>query len=104
MRIVSTLVLVDGRSVVSTPKTEAGRRNVPLDPALVGMLRTWKARQKAERLSVGEGWEQSGYVVTDEMGRPLHPEYFSTAFESLAKAAGLWQSVSTISGTLLPRS
>jgi integrase len=89
MRIVSTRVLVDEKPVVSNPKTEAGRRNVPLDPVLVGMLPTGKARQKAERLSVGEGWEQSGYVFTDEMGRPLYSEYFSTAFESLAKVAGL---------------
>jgi hypothetical protein len=89
MRIVSTRVLVDGKPVVSTPKTEAGRRNVPLDPMLVGMLRTWKTRQRAEQLSVGEGYEQSGYVFTDEIGRPLNPEYFSTALDSLAKAAGL---------------
>jgi integrase len=89
MRIVHTRVLVDGKPVPSTPKTEPGRRNVPLDPALVGMLRAWKARQGEERLSVGEGWGQGGHVFTDEIGRPIHPAYFSKALDSLAKAAGL---------------
>lgn len=40
-------------------------------------------------LSVGEGWEQSGYALTDEVGRPLHPEDFSTALDTLTRAAGL---------------
>jgi integrase len=91
MRIVSTRVLVDGKPVISTPKTEAGRRNIPLDPILVSMLRSWKARQGEERLSVGEGYDKGGYVFTDEIGRPVHPEYFSTAFDTQTKAAGLRQ-------------
>jgi len=89
MRIVRTRVLVDGKPVVSAPKTEAGRRNVPLDSTLVAMLRAWKTRQGAERLSVGEGYEHSGYVFTDEVGRPLNPEYFSTALESITRATGI---------------
>jgi integrase len=33
--------------------------------------------------------EDSGYVVTDELGRPVHPEWFSDEFHRVRERAGL---------------
>jgi integrase len=88
MRIVSTRVLVNGKPQDSRPKTEAGRRNVPLDEKLIALLRALKTRQSEERLALGE-WGGEDYVFTDEFGQPVHPEHFSTSFDYLTKAAGL---------------
>jgi integrase len=89
LRITRTRVLVDGQPIDSEPKTDAGKRRIPLDDRLVATLRSHRARQGQERWSAGEAWADGGYVFTDELGVPLHPEYFSTRFETLTDKAGL---------------
>jgi integrase len=73
LRIVHTRVVVANRVVSSEPKTKAGRRPVPLDAGLVAEFRAHVKRQKEERLHASEAWEESGYVFTDELGRPCRP-------------------------------
>jgi integrase len=89
LRITRTRVLVDGKPVDSIPKTDAGKRRIPLDDHLVTRLRSHRARQGSERWAAREAWSDGGYVFTDELGAPLHPEYFSTRFETLTDKAGL---------------
>lgn len=89
LQIVRTRLSIDGRVVESQPKTEAGRRSIPLDARLVAMLRSHDKAQKAERLRAGEAWEGSGHVICDELGRPYHPDYFGDRFDDLVTAAGL---------------
>jgi hypothetical protein len=55
------------------PKTEAGRRVLPLDAALVAALKAFKARQAAERLVAGPAYQDGGYVTCDELGMPGDP-------------------------------
>ncbi len=88
-RIVTTRVVVDGNAVGSTPKTDAGRRSVPLDGHLTALLRTHRVRQAEERLAAGPAWADTGHVFVNELGEPYHPDYFSDRFVDLAKAAGL---------------
>jgi integrase len=77
------------------PKTERGKRTLPLDDALVGALRSLKTRQTRERLEHGEayssGCEACGgaHVVVNELGEPYRPEFYSDQFRNLATAAGL---------------
>jgi len=89
VRINRTRVVVDGKAADSTPKTTAGRRTVPLDPHLVALLRTHKARQAAEKLAAGPAYEDSGWLVADELGAPYYPDSISEWFEKAAKAAKL---------------
>jgi integrase len=89
VQIVRTRVIVDGKAVESVPKTEAGRRTIPLDPALTVCLKSHRTRQAAERLAAGEAWRDGGYVFTDQLGRPLYPDLFSERFDALSAAAGL---------------
>jgi hypothetical protein len=53
---------------------------LPLDAVLTTALRALRKRQAAERLEAGPAYEASGYVVTDELGRPVHPERFTDEF------------------------
>jgi integrase len=86
---IRTRVLVDGRPVDSIPKTDAGRRTIPLDASLVASLRSHRARQGQERWSASEAWANEGYLFTDELGTSLHPEHITTRFESLVNSARL---------------
>jgi integrase len=89
LRVEQTLITVEGKPVASRPKTAAGLRSISLDPALVVLLRAHKARQAREKLGAGGAYEDSGYLVADEMGRVYHPDSISGCFEAAAAKAGL---------------
>jgi integrase len=57
LTIRKTRVLVAGAGVVEgEPKTERGRRTLPLDDSLAASLRSLKARQARDRLAAGEAY------------------------------------------------
>jgi integrase len=88
------------------PKAEAGRWCRPaaraarrLDDELVAALLALHKRQMAENATAGTayragladlGWYQGGeYVVTNELGMPVHPEWYSDEFGRLLRRIGL---------------
>ncbi len=73
----------------STPKSERSARVIGLDGETVSALKSHKARQSAERLAWGPGYESSDLVFTWEDGRPYHPNIISRTFQRLARSAGL---------------
>lgn len=89
LSVIDTIVVVDGDAEDSQPKTDRGRRSVPLDADLVAALTSHRRRQLKERLAWGEGWVDAGLVFTREDGTPLHPETVSSRFETLSRRAGL---------------
>ena len=64
-------------------------RVLPLDDAVVAALDELRKRQMAEGAAAAPAYEASGYVVTDELGRPVHPEWYTDEFHRLAKRAGV---------------
>jgi integrase len=82
-------VLADYQVLIEEPKTRSGIRTLPLDDALVTALKALKARQAAERLAAGPAYERSGYVAADELGRPVHPEWYSDEFHRVSDRAGV---------------
>lgn len=89
IRIDHARVMVGYSVQTSAPKTEAGRRTLALDPATVALLRSWRATQAKERLQVGAGYRDSGYVFTTPDGSPIHPQRFSVWFAAASKRARL---------------
>ena len=73
-------VIAGAQVLEHPPKTRTGRRAVPLDAVTLATLRTWKARQAAERLAWGPAWVNSDYVFTREDGEPLHPGFVTKRF------------------------
>jgi integrase len=89
-------VEVTGSGVVEVgPKTERGKRTLPLDDAVASALRSLKARQSQERLEAGAAYSagcsdcSGAHVVVNELGEPYRPERYSDQFRYLANAAGL---------------
>jgi integrase len=82
-------VVVNHNVLDSTPKSERSARVIGLDGTTVAALKAHKARQGAERLAWGPGYESSDLVFTWEDGRPLHPNIISRTFQRLAATAGL---------------
>jgi integrase len=75
--------------VEDDPKSERGKRTLPLTKALSRAFRDHRKRQAVERLAVGAAYEDSGYVVVDEIGRPLHPDTLTDRFDRLVAGAGV---------------
>jgi integrase len=89
MRIIETRITVAAKPTASTPKTNAGRRSIPLDIGLVDELRAHKARQAEELLAIGRVLVPRDFIFTDKLGEPYRPEHFSWEFAKATKKAGL---------------
>jgi integrase len=83
------LTVVEGRPVVTEPKTAKGRRTIALDGSTVAALRRHRVRQLEERVAADVAWHDGGYVFTWQDGRPLHPQMPTKWIRELAAAAGL---------------
>jgi integrase len=82
--------LGDGQPVEKPPKTDAGRRTLPLDDALVAQLRAFRAALAKEKLAAGEAYDPSGdYVLCDELGRPSDPARLRRVWYRLMRQAGV---------------
>jgi integrase len=93
-------VLVDYKVRIEPPKSRNGKRTLPLDDELVSTLTELRKCQIKESESAGSAhragledleWYTAGdeYVVTDELGIPIHPEHYSDEFTRLLKRAGV---------------
>lgn len=83
LSVVQTRITVNGRVIVSTPKTRAGRRTVAIDAGTADELAKLKNKQEQIFGKVPE------LVATDDDGRPVNPLRYSRHFKRLAIAAGL---------------
>lgn len=65
IRVEASRVLLDGgtRTATDDPKSKASRRTVPVEaiqPGTVAILRSLRARQAADKLALGEAYEETG--------------------------------------------
>jgi len=89
LRVRGTLSRANGHLVISEPKTERSRRDVPLSPTTVALLRSVKASQAAERLKAASIWVETGLVFTTERGTAVDPRNALRAIRTAAKALGM---------------
>jgi integrase len=71
------------------PKTASARRTLPLDDGLIAVLRRAKAIHAQEKLAVGAGYADSGYVASTEAGQPYTPGVLTHMWHDVAEAAGV---------------
>ncbi|WP_030409736.1 tyrosine-type recombinase/integrase [Streptomyces albus] len=79
------------RSVVveKDAKTEAGERALPLPlPTWIG-LKAFRSIQATERAAAGAAYEDSGYVMVDELGRPWKTDKLRREAYKLMDATGV---------------
>jgi integrase len=55
----------------------------------VALLRALHAAHAADRLSAGQAYTDSNYVLVDALGRPVRPEAYSDRFGELCRVAGV---------------
>lgn len=75
--------------IIDAPKTEAGRRTIPLPSVCVAALREHRTRQASDRLAAGPTWTLTGHVFTTPVGTPIDPRNVTTQYHRLTNAAGL---------------
>lgn len=83
--------MVEGKPVEKEAKSEAGIRTLPLDKDLNRKLKAWKAKRAAEKMAAGDAYEDGGYVLCDELGRPWLPDKLRRYMRSMMKQAGVRQ-------------
>jgi len=84
-----TLGRVNGRLLVTEPKTARSRRTVPLSPGVVVLLRKHRKAQVEDRMRAANVWKDTGHVFTTESGGPVDPRNLLRVIAAAAKAANL---------------
>ena len=67
------------------PKSDAGRRTVELDDALVDVFRAHRREQVERRLALGEGWQDLGIVFCEVDGAAVNPDKLSSRWCDLVR-------------------
>lgn len=89
LTISTVRTLVDRQAVEKPPKTDAGKRVLPLGDALTAALKAFRALQATEKLTAGEAYQPGGYVLCDELGAPFAPDKLRRAWYRLMREAGV---------------
>jgi integrase len=83
-----TLVSVAYQIRESTPKTHQARV-VDLDSGTLEQLRIHQARQEAESVAWGAGFQESDLAFRREDGSPVHPDSFTQTFDAEVRRSHL---------------
>lgn len=84
------VMLNDRETYLKAPKTERGRRTLPLDDEILRAVESYKIRLLEESFTFGDGYARDhDLVVVDEAGVPLRPELYGDEFRRLSKTAGV---------------
>jgi integrase len=79
-----------GREIrTEAPKSDQGFRTLPMTATLMQRLQEFRMRQQMEATDAGPAYTSSGFVVTDELGAPLSPAWYSKEWRRMTGAAGL---------------
>ena len=91
IRITGTLQRVTGHGLLAgTPKSKTSRRAIALGPTVIALLHEIRGRQLALRVELGDLYEnESGYVFTNELGKPIDSNRLTREFAKIVKSAGL---------------
>lgn len=74
---------------MKAPTSRRGARTLPLDAADVAALQALHDRQVTEVMEARDAYGSSGYVVCDELGEAVNPEWYSDEWRRLRERAGL---------------
>lgn len=87
--ICETLLASDSGIHVDTPKTAESTRYINIPQETVDLLLQHRAEQEVNRLAVGDRWQETGYVFTQETGLPMHPDSVNGWLKKFSQRHGL---------------
>lgn len=80
---------IDSKLQLVEPKSARSRRTIVLPDIVRDALRAHRVRQAEQRLGVGAEWEETGFVFTTALGRPLNDSNVTHMFQRHLARAGL---------------
>ena len=86
VRVIETLITIDGVPTTAPPKSRRSRRTIDIDDTTAEALRAQRKVQNELKHFVGSGWQGGNYVFTTPIGTPHHPDNISKTFTKLVKA------------------
>src|SRR5258708_2148458 len=90
LHVRTSLQRYSGHKRIKAPKTDAGRRSIPLTQQALAALRAQRVRQVAERLKAGDQWEEHNLVFPNPWGKPAnHRPVTDDHFKPALRRAGL---------------
>ena len=84
-----TVTVVRGAPHVGPPKSKSSRRAVPVPAQVMAALREHRARQNAQRLSLGALWQDNDLVFATAVGTPINPNNLTRDYDRWVKRAGV---------------
>jgi integrase len=89
MQIRHQVQAINTKVVISEyTKTDAGRRTLPVPPALLARLWAHWLNQQEERALMEPGWNERGLVFVTENGTPVSPSNLARHYRMLLTCAG----------------
>lgn len=76
-------------NVTTAPKTETGKRVIPLTPSLSAILEEQRRHQAAERLKAGSAWGGGGFIFANAIGHPADRNNLNRVFRRVLDEAQL---------------
>lgn len=85
----NVLYAVDRGIYEDTPKTATSDRWITLPAETMKLLREYRAWQNAERLRLGEYYQDRGFLFAQDNGNPMHPDSVNDWLGKFSKRHGL---------------
>lgn len=88
-RVEKTLATTKGGPYLSTPKTEASKRRLTLNPSMSALLQSHRIAQAEEAKIAGNKFLDKDFVFSTRTGEPIDPNNFYRSVKRVCKKAGL---------------
>lgn len=90
IRIKQTLQYLPEKGIyVSPTKTTSSDRTIKIGSDVIDIFNEQKDYQDDIREKSGDRWEETGFVFTNDKGKPMHPESVSAGFKRIIKKYNL---------------
>jgi integrase len=75
--------------VIGTPKSDKSIRDIPLPQFLMDDLAEYRKQREAEKSVAGDVYDKRGFIICNEIGRPVESRTMQDVFKRLLKTAGV---------------
>jgi len=82
-------VVVNGKSHIKEPKTEAGNRILDVPEMLMKKLKRHRLTCMERQMAMGSAYTVTDFIIVHPDGKPIYPEYLSQMLTKLQDRAGL---------------
>lgn len=75
--------------VIQEPKTKNSIRSIPILKVILDELMQWRNVQLADAATAGSAYNDSGFIITHQLGGYIEPRNFKKFYDEILKASGL---------------